>query len=76
MFFRHFTVSGIAAYQPNEYQGVAVRETFTQFTLKGAYNLSREVSLVASATQQTLTSSLPGNSFRDAIFLVGLRLQR
>ncbi len=76
VFFRNFTVSGIAAYQPNQYQGVSVHEAFTQFTLKAAYNVAREVQLVASASRQNLSSTLVGNSFEDAIFLVGLRLQR
>ena len=76
VFFRHFTVSGIATYQPNEYEGVSVNESFTQFTLKGAYAFSREVSLVGSASHQELTSSLPGTSFKDTIFLLGVRLQR
>ena len=76
VFFRRFTLSGIAAYQPNEYQGVAVHEVFTQFTLKGAYSLSREIQLIGSVSEQNLTSSLVGNSFRDTIFLAGLRLQR
>ncbi len=76
VFFRHFTISGIATYQPNEYQGVAVQEAFTQFTLKGAYAFNREVQLIASASQQNLQSSLLGSGFKDSIFLVGVRLQR
>ena len=74
--FRHFTISGIATYQPNDYQGVAVQEAYTQFTLKGAYSFSREVQLIASASQQSLQSSLINNGFKDSIFLVGVRLQR
>ena len=76
VFFRHFTLSGIAVYQPNEYEGVPVNETFTSFTLKGAYAITRDVQIIASASEQNLASSLPGNSFRDAIFLTGVRLQR
>jgi hypothetical protein len=76
VFFKNFTVSGIATYQPNTYQGVAVNEAFTQFTLKGAYAVSREVSLIGSASRQNLTSSLAGSSFTDNIFLLGVRLQR
>lgn len=76
VFFRHFTLSGIAAYQPNQYQGVAVQEAFTQFTLRGTYSFNREVQLIASASQQNLQSSLLGNGFKDSIFLVGVRLQR
>lgn len=76
VFFRHFTVSGIATYQPNQYQGVVVREAFSQFTLKGAYSFSREVQLIASASRQNLQSSLLGNGFKNSIFLVGVRLQR
>lgn len=76
VFFRHFTLSGIATYQPNDYQGVSAHETFTQFSLKGAYSLSREVQLIASVSRQELTSSLVGDNFRDYIFLAGVRLQR
>ncbi len=76
VFFRHFTLSGIATYQPNEYEGVAVKEAFTAFTLKGAYAFSREISLIGSASHQSLTSSLAGTSFKDDIFLLGVRLQR
>ena len=76
VFFRHFTLSGIATYQPDEYEGIPVHDTFTSFTLKGAYAFSRDVSLIASASQQNLSSSLSGSSFHDAIFLVGVRLQR
>ena len=76
IFFRNFTVSGIVTYQPNEYQGVSVQETFTSIQLKAAYSVSREVQLTASATRQALSSSLLGSSFTDTIFLAGVRLQR
>ena len=76
VFFRHFTLSGIATYQTDEFQGLAANDTFTVFTLKGAYAFTRDVSLIASASQQNLSSSLVGSGFRDAIFLVGVRLQR
>ena len=76
IFFRNFTVSGIVTYQPNEYQGIAVKETFTSIALKAAYSVTREVQLTASASRQALSSSLPGSSFTDTIFLAGVRLQR
>ncbi len=76
IFFRNFTLGGIATVQVNQYQGVSVHETFTQGTLKAAYNFSREVQLTASASRQRLDSSLVGSSFTDNIFLVGVRLQR
>ena len=76
IFFRNFTVTGNITYQPNQYQGVAVQETFTSISLKAAYSVSREVQLTASASRQALTSSLPGSSFTDTIFLAGVRLQR
>ncbi len=76
VFFRNFTVSGIVTYQPNEYQGVAVTENFLQFTLKGAYNISRDIQLIGSASHQQLGSTLAGSSFEDNIFLLGVRLQR
>ena len=51
-------------------------ENFTQFTLKGAYSFTRDVQLVSSVSQQNLRSTLQGNSYRDTIFLTGVRLQR
>ena len=76
MFFREFTVTGIVTYQPNEYQGVAVTENFLQFTLKGAYNVTRDIQLIGSASHQQLNSTLAGSTFDDNIFLLGVRLQR
>ena len=73
--FRNFTISGIATYQPNEYQGIVVNEAYTTFTLKGAYSFTRDVQLIASASRQNLNSTL-GDGFRDYIFLTGVRLQR
>ena len=73
--FRNFTLSGIATYQPNEYQGIVVNEAYTTFELKSAYALTRDVQVVASASRQSLTSTL-GDGFKDYIFLTGVRLQR
>ena len=33
--FRNFILSGIATYQPNQYQGIVVNEAYTTFQLKG-----------------------------------------
>lgn len=76
LFSRNFAASAIATYQPNQYQGVSVQETFTQFTLKSTYSLSREIQLIGSASRQTLQSSLANYGFTDYIFLAGVRLQR
>jgi hypothetical protein len=76
VFFRGFTVSGIVTYQPNEYQGVAVNEAYMQYTLKAAYNFTRDVQLIGSASHQALNSTLVGNGFTDNIVLLGVRLQR
>lgn len=73
--FRNFTLSGIATYQPNEYQGVVVNEAFTTFTAKGTYSLTRDVQLIASASRQNLHSTL-GDGFTDYVYLTGVRLQR
>lgn len=74
--FRNFTITGIATYQPNQYQGVPVTETYTQFTLKGLYAVTRDIQLIASASRQQLKSSLGQSSFTDNVFLAGVRLQR
>ena len=76
VFFRNFTVSGIATFQPNDYQGVSGSENYTTLTLKGAYSFNRNVQLIASASHQTLTSTFVGEGFTDNVFLVGVRLQR
>ncbi len=76
VFFRNFTVSGIVTYQPNEYQGVAVHEAFSSETLKAAYAFNREVSLIATASHQQLSSSLTYSAFKDNVILLGVRLQR
>ncbi len=73
--FRRFVLSGIATYQPNEYQGITVNETFTSFTLKGAYSVTRDIQLIGSASRQNLSTTL-GDGFTDYIFLTGVRLQR
>lgn len=73
--FRNFTISGIATYQPNEYQGVVVNEAFTTFTAKGIYSLTRDVQLTGSVSRQALSTTL-GDGFKDYIFLTGFRLQR
>lgn len=75
-FFRNFTLSGIATYQPNDYQGVSGSEQYATLTLKGAYSFTRDVQLTASASYQTLKSTFVGDTFRDEVFLVGFRLQR
>ncbi|MDR3460738.1 MAG: outer membrane beta-barrel protein [Beijerinckiaceae bacterium] len=74
--FRDFTVSAAGAFQVNQYQGIAVDETFAQATLKATYKLSREVQIFGSLTHQSLASSLEGSSFTNTIFLLGVRLQR
>ena len=76
VFFRNFTLGGIGTYQVNQYQGLSLNETYTQGTIKAAYSLSREVKIIASATRQRLESSVPGSSYSDMIFLLGMRLQR
>ncbi len=73
--FRNFTLSGIATYQPNEYQGLVVNEAFTTFTGKATYSLSRDVQVFASASRQNLNTTL-NDGFTDYIYLTGIRLQR
>jgi hypothetical protein len=75
-FFRAFTLSGIATVNPNDYQGVRGNETYTTYTLKGAYSVTRDVQLIASASRQSLSSTFASEAFRDTIFLAGVRLQR
>ena len=74
--FRNFTLSGIATYQPNEYQGIVVNEAFTTFTAEGRLQpLPRRpadrLRLAAEPHDTTL-----GDGFTDYIFLTGIRLQR
>ena len=74
--FRQLIISGIATYQPNDYQGVTGHEAYTTLTLKGAYSFTRDVQLILSASHQTLRSTFIGDAFNDEVFLAGIRLQR
>jgi hypothetical protein len=74
--FRDFTVSAAGTFQVNQYQGIAVNETFAQAGLKATYKLNREVQIFGSLSRQSLDSSLVGSSFTNTIFLLGVRLQR
>lgn len=76
VFFRNFAVTAAATYQPSQYVGVSADQVFTNYSLRSVYSVTRDVQLIGSLSRQALTSSLPGNSFTDNIFLAGVRLQR
>ncbi len=73
---RNLTLSGDVTYFNTRYVGAPIIENTLSETLKAEYHLSRSLVATASYEHQKLDSTSPGSSFRQDIFLVGLRLQR
>ncbi len=73
---RNLTLGGIAQWQNDKYQGIALnQDTFTG-TLKAEYALTRSVVVKGSFTHERLKSSVPGADYTANVYLLGLRLQR
>lgn len=73
---RNLTLGGIAQWQSDKYQGIALtQDTFTG-TLKAEYALTRSVVVKSSFTHERLKSSVPGSDYTANVYLLGLRLQR
>ena len=73
---RNLTLGGIAQWQHDKYQGLALsQDTFTG-TLKAEYALTRSIVVKGSFTHERLKSSVPGSDYTANVYLLGLRLQR
>lgn len=73
---RNLTLGGVAQFQNDKYQGIALtQDTFTG-TLKLEYALTRSVVFKGSFTHERLKSSVPGADYTANVYLLGLRLQR
>jgi len=73
---RNLTLGGIAQWQNDKYQGIALnQDTFTG-TLKAEYALTRSIVVKGSFTHERLKSSVPGADYTANVYLLGLRLQR
>ena len=73
---RNLTISGIAQWQRDQYQGVALSQDLFTGTLKAEYALTRSIVVKGSFTHERLKSSVPGSDYTANVYLLGLRLQR
>jgi hypothetical protein len=73
---RNLTLNATAAYQINKYTGAATLEHLWSAGAGLDYNVTRDIVLRGSYAHSELTSNLPGDTFVDDVFLVGLKLQR
>lgn len=73
---RNLTLTGLASYTTNSYQGVSIFEKDYLATLGFQYSLTRELVLKGTFTDERLVSTLPGSSYTDQTAMLGVRLQR
>ena len=73
---RNLTLGASAGYTTDVYAGAPLHDSTTSFGLRFDYNLSRDLVLRASASRAQYVSSLPGSTYVNNIFMLGLRLQR
>jgi hypothetical protein len=73
---RNLTLGANAGYVTDVYAGAPLHDSTTSFGFHADYDLSRDLVLRASATRAQYVSSLPGSTFINDIFMLGLRLQR
>ena len=73
---RNLTLTGLASYGTNTYQGVSILEKDYLATLGFKYSLTRSVVLNGTFTHVGLVSTLAGSSYTDDMVMLGVRLQR
>ena len=73
---RNLTLSGIAQWQNDKYQGIALNQDTFAGTFRADYSLTRSVVVRGSFTHERLKSSVPGSDYTANVYLLGLRLQR
>ncbi len=73
---RNLTLGAVASVGVNDYAGVDLREVDYSGTIKLDYNLTRELVVRGSFTNERLQSTAPGSDYTANTFLLGLRLQR
>ena len=73
---RNLTVTAALSYLNTDYVGVPITEDTLAETLKAEVHLSRSWVATASYDHEHLNSTLPGSSFGQNVFLLGLRWQR
>ena len=73
---RNLTLTGLASYGTNSYQGAGIFERDYLATLGFNYSLTRSVVLTGTFTHERLDSTAPGASFTDTLAMVGIKLQR
>lgn len=72
---RDLTLTAIATYQNNFYEGQPITEQLYSGAIKADYHLTRSVLITSGFTHQRFESTAPGSNYTENIFLVGLKLQ-
>lgn len=72
---RDLTLTAIAIYQNNFYEGQPITEQRYSGAIKADYHLTRSVLITSGFTHQRFESTAPGSNYTENIFLVGLKLQ-
>lgn len=73
---RNLTLTGTAAYQINQYEGVPITEHLYTLGVGVDYNLTRSIVIRGSFTRERLGSNTVNDDYTANVFLVGLKFQR
>lgn len=72
---RSLTVTGLASWNQQKYDGVGLTENTTQLGARLDWKLSRTMAVRASFTHERLSSSTPGADYTANVYLLGMRFQ-
>jgi hypothetical protein len=72
---RNVTVTGIASWSQQSYDGIGLTEDTTQLGARLDWKLSRSMAIRASFTHERLNSTTPGADYTANVYLLGMRFQ-
>jgi hypothetical protein len=72
---RNVTVTGIASWNQQKFDGVGLTENTTQLGARLEWKLSRTMAMRASFTHERLNSTTPGADYTANVYLLGMRFQ-
>jgi hypothetical protein len=72
---RNVTVTGVASWNQQSYDGIGLTETTTQYGARLDWKLSRSMAIRASFTHERLNSTTPGADYTANVYLLGMRFQ-
>jgi hypothetical protein len=72
---RNVTVTGIASWNQQSYDGIGLTEDTTQLGARLDWKLSRSMAIRASFTHERLNSTTPGADYTANVYLLGMRFQ-